>query len=362
MVRTLKANLVCNGHSSPNSCPYVFLGTNKIIGVELDPHFPAIVPLLDTFVDGIGGAPSALAILPPYAVPSTQYLRGDYPPVLVQHLMKAIPPHRRKDVKNDLSMLDNASDEKPSQSSDNIPSSADTMDSAEPTGVIAASPSSTFLGSMDVRKWSWGGVLTFGKTHKKTLSSVSAPGSTTQLANKFDPQPRSSAEIPISAQTVSTEVPVDKQLLEDAILSNQIISQAEVEEGKEEIGLRTSPSTMTIVPLRLPGEKRDKVIQDVMASTTRDDASSSHSKETRTSIPAFISAVEPPEKEEHQITIEPKAPALSTLTIHLSSDDQFSTMRKVVYYATHDVGVSFPFIVFCCYVICPLIFLRYLRT
>jgi len=95
-------------------------------------------------------------------IPSSRYLRNDYPISLPLYLASLIPPPRDSSIDTQDNDIDD-------QHNDGLASSQGTI-----KGTLVkdqnAGTTSSFLNNMQVMKWNWGGVLNFGRNLTKTSS------------------------------------------------------------------------------------------------------------------------------------------------------------------------------------------------
>ncbi|TFK51618.1 hypothetical protein OE88DRAFT_1698645 [Heliocybe sulcata] len=169
------------------------------LGVSLHPLCKAMTPIVDTLTCGITSPAVPFLLCSPHFVPSTQFRSSDLPSTLARHLLSITsqpqrPAASRKSSKKALQALNSIA------SSSRTPPSTSPLDplANDPlltkNGTIRASSGhqrggslSGFLampnvsvnmdlGSMDVRKWSWPGYLSFGKGQaRKSTGTARGP-------------------------------------------------------------------------------------------------------------------------------------------------------------------------------------------
>lgn len=220
------------------SCCYASLA-DLPSGLLLHPLYPSILPLLDTFSSQLPAGLDALFLSPPHVVPSTRYRRSDYPPALSRHLLSLIPPQLplpQGDDRADLSQALSASEK---GATANAVSKEITSGGNISNGFLGMP--STLAMSMDVRKWSWPGALTFGKSAeqkkpateqggiKPDRSGAASPSTSTGVEGS---EQKTTPEQGLSmARSPSTMTEVDRGALEDAISSNDIRAPLEKANG-----------------------------------------------------------------------------------------------------------------------------------
>ncbi|KAG1746656.1 uncharacterized protein EDB91DRAFT_1118237 [Suillus paluster] len=175
---------------------------NNDLGLSLHPLYPSILPLLDTFSSQLPAGLDALFLSPPHVVPSTRYRQSNHTPALSRHLLSLIPPHVPR----------HEADHRSEASS--LTEKGATANAAAKEAISGVIPTSGFLGmpsslamSMDVRKWSWPGALSFGKVAERKTPVTEQEGINS---------------IPSVAESTSTVTAVDRGALEDAISSTDL--------------------------------------------------------------------------------------------------------------------------------------------
>ncbi|KAJ8586900.1 hypothetical protein M405DRAFT_771033, partial [Rhizopogon salebrosus TDB-379] len=214
---------------------------NTDLGLPLHPLYPSILPLLDIFSSQLPAGLDALFLSPPHVVPSTRYRLSDHPPALSRHLLSLIPPqimvHKADDRTDSLSQTLSLSEKGATASA----ASRDIASGGNIASAFLGMPSGLAM-SMDVRKWSWPGALTFGKGAeqkklalqeeeiKSDLSAVGSQGTAaeTEGAERRTALPERGIKATFSlARSPSTMTEVDKGALQDAISSNGVRSLLE---------------------------------------------------------------------------------------------------------------------------------------
>jgi hypothetical protein len=197
-----------------------------VLGVPLYPLYKPLIPLLDVFASELQEDIAPIVISSPHLIPSTRFRNARYPLSLPRHLLSLISSSRPSPIRQATDKTINSSPN-PTEPIENEQSISKSPGPTPPDPSTAvASSNGNFLGmpavsvnvpnmNMDVRKWGWPGVLTFGRNQGKKVH--------TRLKSEGGPEPKGK-EIPKQgdetedAQAVS--VTVDTSSLEDAMASD----------------------------------------------------------------------------------------------------------------------------------------------
>jgi len=127
-------------------------------GIAFHPYFKALIPTLDGLQDELEQDEFTTLLLSSTSmIPSSSYLRNDYPISLPLYLASLIPPPRDSPIDTPDDNIDDHND-------DGLASSQGTIKGIDQnTGTT-----SSFLNNMQAMKWNWGGVLNFGRSLAKT--------------------------------------------------------------------------------------------------------------------------------------------------------------------------------------------------
>lgn len=164
-----------------------------------------------------------IVISSPYLIPSSRFNNARYPPSLSRHLLSLTlsrPSTMRRETDQPINASPNSAEhtgtvQPPIQSAAPLPSNPSTATASSPGGSGA-----TFLGmptvsiNMDVRKWSWPGVLSFGKTQGRNMHG--------QVHDEIGPEPKTdhNSKEGNTEATQAVPVDVDTSSLEDAMASD----------------------------------------------------------------------------------------------------------------------------------------------
>lgn len=300
--------------------------------MPLHPLHKSIGPALDDFVldnNSLKGcAPFILAH--PHMIPSTSYATNPPSSVLPFYVRSrlriiSLPPP---------SSSGEPSPTLPKQGTDIFASSMNATRGA----MGATGQAFVAIGaSMDVRKWSWPGYLTFSKgTMHKTGPQDHQPegaehGSEKQEAEPEDDKAAGEPVPPITEARI--EVEVDRESLHEAMSDG--ISEPH---GEETAGEETAPVT------ELASETEDTDATTPVADDILQNASQLLQDERECSPPASPSTpvvrppdfVSPPSPSSSQTTlpVPPPAPSFRSFALHFSHDDPLVTARRRVLYIT----------------------------
>jgi hypothetical protein len=209
-------------HTRLNSCSLTLLSPS---GVPLHPIYRTLVPLLDTFTRELVENFAPLIVSPPHLIPSTRFSNARYPPSLSRHLLSlrlsTRPSTIRQATDQTITTLPNAVETagKGRPSSQSLSSTPPKQ--SQTVGSPSGGPGTNFLGipsvnmNMDVRKWSWPGVLTFGKNYGKKTHELSKDEESSAQKAKENPKEEGNSE-----DTQAVNVNVDTSSLEDAMASD----------------------------------------------------------------------------------------------------------------------------------------------
>ena len=152
-------------------------------GVAFHPYFKALIPALDGLQDELSQDElsqdefTTLLLSSTSIIPSSNYLRNDYPISLPLYFASLIPLFRDSSQNND----DDDDGDGDGDGDDGVLAMASSQATIKGTLIKDQNPgmTSSFLNNMqamDVRKWNWGGVLNFGRNSAKTsLRGVDVP-------------------------------------------------------------------------------------------------------------------------------------------------------------------------------------------
>ena len=65
---------------------------NYLAGLPLQPYYSALTPLLDRYSANLPEHVAPVVLSQTHIIPSTRYISGEYPAVLVERLMSMVPP------------------------------------------------------------------------------------------------------------------------------------------------------------------------------------------------------------------------------------------------------------------------------
>ncbi|KAJ3557998.1 hypothetical protein NP233_g11597 [Leucocoprinus birnbaumii] len=317
------------------------------LGVALHPYFKALLPTIDDFkADLPQDELDPLLLSPTSIIPSTAYLTRDYPNSLTLYLTSLIPPPRDPSVHSQDDIL--ASSQATIKGIDKVVKDQENASSN-------VSGTSNFLNNMpamDVRKWNWGGVLTFGRGSSSKASSQgsSAPNtaagttaastaSSSRRGSTDQPRPPGNDENTTAESAESgtksddaegddkdsvVEAEVDLSALDDAI-SSKVSPAPSVRERPDGDDSPHKPDGTPSSPEKPPDS----------STTERDDQESGHDAEEE-------AVEEDIEKrtigESENITPKP-LPAFLRKTVHLrDGDNPLSTSPRIVYFLIDQKG------------------------
>ncbi|EPQ56355.1 hypothetical protein GLOTRDRAFT_138110 [Gloeophyllum trabeum ATCC 11539] len=348
------------------------------LGVPLHPLFKSLTPILDTFSSDIPSSVAALLLVPPHVVPSTRFTSFALPSSLARHLLSIVshphrPPTSRKSSKQALQALSTvASSSKPSPA----PRSTLTPLQDDPiltkNGTIKASAGhqrsgSLFtmsnmnmsvnmdLSSMDVRKWSWPGYLSFGK------GSGSKPVANGEASSKVGDNDVAQEKVDTVGKTESSKGEngpatakdsagvVDGASSEDSPPVGRPTIEVTEPQPSQEDRPTTAPVTMDSpvgdppsAPPILPSTEETSAPSVEMDPTTvvvqslglaPSISTSTAASETSSLAPSTVSAIPTPASS--QLDLSEPPPEFSVTTVHVAiGDDRLQTKRRRVLYLT----------------------------
>ena len=195
--------------------------------------------------------------------------------------------------------------------------------------------------SMDVRKWSWPGYLTFNKgTMHKTGPQNHQPEGAEYGLEKQNAEPeddKTAGELVPPNTEARIEVEVDRESLHEAMSDG--ISEPQ---GEENVGEGTAP----VADLALEAEDTDATTpaaDDILQSASQllqDDRECSPPASPSTPVVRPPDFVSPPSPSSSQSTlpVPPPAPSFRSFTLHFAHDDPLVTVpRRVLYITVSDV-------------------------
>ncbi|KAJ7509822.1 hypothetical protein B0H11DRAFT_1258604 [Mycena galericulata] len=296
------------------------------LGLPLHPMQSSLLLSLDEFSSRLPDEVVAIAISPPYVIPSTRYTGMSYPPALPSLLLSLLPPRQPLFSSPPPAVADDSTlraqkalppvpDPEPRQQQQH----SDTPKRDD------EAKASSFLGmnldgvKMDMPKWNWPGYLTFGKGGKRPPELFAV---TPMNENKGAPV-AAAPETPALEQTVEFEV--DRSALEDAMFSERMPMPAEkATDGDAEDGRSMSE---TIVPRK------------------EDDGASVAAEETPAKVDEdTLAEAEALKGSEHELptTPEPEPVEFFSTVVYLASpeDPQATRRRRLFYLVRDDVLVA----------------------
>lgn len=323
-------------------------------GVALHPNFKALLPILDGLKDDIPtGELTPLLLAPLNIAPSTAFLEKDYPISLPLYLMSLIPPPRDPSVHEDDLLGSSQATIKGTEGLKDNQDSVGTQDGSSKSGGFLN------MQAMDVRKWNWGGVLTFGRNSSKNSSAGSTAVSSRSSPRASMEQPRESKdsvepEENKDGKDTSTEsldqddtdkrsvaeTQVDQNALDDAISSDVSPPMSlKGDEGSSTIRDGSSGTTVGHVLPPYAGQQDSRVAEET-PQTSLNEQGDAEQKEG-----------EDEEDEEKKTIREPDVvtprppPVFLKKTIHLQeSSDALMTTQKRIYFLLVCVFSHFMFV------------------
>lgn len=203
-------------------------------------------------------------VSPPCLIPSVRFNALKAPSSLPRHLMSILPSNKTAQPENVT---------KVGQESDTIKASGPSPTKQTGNGDIQASgflampnvtmPAMTMPNvnlNMDVRKWTWPGYLTFGKTSGKVAKPSKSLGD-----EKATPDPSPAVEPPEGIDR-QVNVSVDAQSLEEAMSSDGVVSSQD-----DRIQAIASPETDSSVPSSTAAAEEIAAAPDVVVKDAGDD-------------------------------------------------------------------------------------------
>ncbi|RXW21668.1 hypothetical protein EST38_g4185 [Candolleomyces aberdarensis] len=297
------------------------------LGLSLQPYYSALIPLLDRYSANLPEHVAPVVLSQTHIIPSTRYISGEYPAVLVERLMSMVPPPAAPTEDPLARSVDTIQPDPP----DSDPGES----KGNSTGIFGLPAVNV---NMDVRKWNWN---PFGKGGSKSAEESAQDEQKETNATVPDQPPRDDieqGEQPDSAHQEATEVQVDSKSLEEALASEGLSStaQPEAEEPKEEdqASRKQEPSEVDTLRIdtdssRLTREHSLSVDQENRHLHIDDGTASPQSSKTilpRARFPSSSSR-----------SSTPAPPEFSRCLLYLpSSDDLVVTRKRPVFYYTRN--------------------------
>ncbi|KAJ2930830.1 hypothetical protein H1R20_g6261, partial [Candolleomyces eurysporus] len=179
------------------------------LGLSLQPYYSALIPLLDRYSANLPEHVAPVVLSQTHIIPSSRYISGEYPAVLVERLMSMVPP---PDAPTEDPLARSVDTIQPGPDSDPGESKANS------TGIFGLPAVNV---NMDVRKWNWN---PFGKGGSKSTGESDQDEQKETNPTVPDQAPRDNIEQgqqPDSAHQEATEVQVDSKSLEEALASDE---------------------------------------------------------------------------------------------------------------------------------------------
>ncbi|KAJ7108871.1 hypothetical protein C8R43DRAFT_1043786 [Mycena crocata] len=277
------------------------------LGPPLHPLYSSLVPSLDDFSSQLPEEVVAIAISPPYLIPSTRYTGMDYPRALPTFLLSLLPPPQHlfspPPVADSTIKASNAS-KAPLPPPSSAPPTPPKRDDSSFLGM------NLDLGvKMDMPKWNW---LTFGKGSKRPPEVFAV---TPMNEDKGNPNPAARPpDTPGQELEQTTDFEVDRSALEDAMFSDRIP-----------------------MPLPNPIEKSDaadgdgRSLSDTIVPRKEDSEAADVPGDTQVEVEPVV------EERELPAIPEPEPVVFSATTVHLARPDEpQATRRRRVFYLVRD--------------------------
>ncbi|KAJ7763534.1 hypothetical protein DFH07DRAFT_812389 [Mycena maculata] len=283
------------------------------LGPPLHPLQNYLLPSLDEFSSRLPDEVVAIAVSPPFVIPSSRYTEMTYPSALPNFLLSLLPPPRQP-----FAPPPPATDDSTLKAQKALPPIPD----PETRHPKPDEDSKSFLGmhfdgvKMDMPKWNWPGYLTFGKGGKRPPELFAV---TPMNENKDNPSNPPEISTPGVEQTADFEV--DRSALEDAMFSERVP-----------------------MPVEKYADAADEVsMSDTIVPRKEDDSGGGPSPPESLDEPVPSTQAEPPvsEEEPKESTPEPELPVtpkpepaeFSSTTVHLASpEDPQATKRRRLFY------------------------------
>ncbi|KAJ7066364.1 hypothetical protein C8F01DRAFT_1346646 [Mycena amicta] len=252
------------------------------LGPPLHPMQSSLVQSMDEFSSNLPEEVVAIAVSPPFTIPSTRYTSMAFPSALPLFLQFLVPPPE------EIPTVPTSIDDNTVKGAKAPPLPLPDIPPRSPTK--HEDDAKSFLGKMDMPKWNWPGYLTFGKggggkRPPDTMLAVTP-------MNEDKGRPQLVLDTPGLERTADFEV--DRSALEDAMLSE-----------------------------RMPLPLETVVEADDMAG--------------QSSVAPESDTKEPESDSELPSTPVPEPIEFSSTTVYLStSDDPHSTKRRKVFYLNRD--------------------------
>lgn len=330
------------------------------LGISLHPLYRSLAPLLDEFTSNLPHNIAPIIISTPHVIPSSRFTDLQYPPSLSRHLLSLRPPSLPS-TREPIDQSTKASLMSPEHANiSRLPAVAANPESSQPE---AKNSGSTFLGmpavnmnmpdmnlgmnmNMDVRKWSWPGVLTFGKGHGKKASKQEG----VETVEATNTMVETNAEEQSETQGVPA-INVDTNSLEDAMASDarSIIAASAVSSVISE----TDPPAISVSEVGAAydgnlGEENSGHISIETSQVLASEATPTNSRIRAPSLKSKLSSIAlttSSHKEDMSRTSSQKslpAPALefSITIIHLPSNDKLlATERRKLFHLRVSVSL-----------------------
>ncbi|KAF7370296.1 hypothetical protein MSAN_00660900 [Mycena sanguinolenta] len=286
------------------------------LGPPLHPMQGSLLPHIDDFSSRLPDEVIAIAVSPPYVIPSTRYTEMSFPPALPDFLLSLLPPPQETPLPP------------PTTGEGTLKANKALPPPPEPPASKPASVnegSKTFLGMhldvhLDMPKWNW---LTFGKNSKKPPELLAV---TPMNENKGDPAAAAGGEAGAQAQTpgIETDTPgsestmnfeIDRSALEDAMHSERVPLPIEKAAASADADGRSLSETI------VPSREKDAAAETSSIDATEDapaPAQVEGATESERDLPPM------PESESE---LKPPAEFTST-TVHLASPEDPQTTRR----------------------------------
>jgi hypothetical protein len=176
--------------------------THHVLGPSLHPLFSSLSHLINDFNSNLSAATTAVVLSRLHVIPSARYTQDRYPAALARHLSSTIPPPSA--TFGTMNVLAGSVETIRGKGPEDFQLKTSSSKAAE-VG------KSTFLGTMDMRKWNWPEYLTFGK------GNLTKPPSESEVNNEEEPVSPVHLQVPSQV-----EVEVNANDLQDAIASDSI--------------------------------------------------------------------------------------------------------------------------------------------
>ncbi|KAF8513472.1 hypothetical protein JB92DRAFT_3116387 [Gautieria morchelliformis] len=282
------------------------------LGLALHPLNPSLSPLFSSFVDKLPPKTIPILLSPPYVIDSSQNSAALYPSSLPRYLLSLASSSGRPTLNTNAPKRQKSSR---SSTPNPQPGSADTGVSNNTLGFLSAA--GVGMGEvMNVKKWSWPGALTFGKTGSTSRNKLSpalddhtlgsqnnSPGKSSGEQSAVAVKERRSNSCAVQHIHDHLEASVDQSALDDAFTSLASREPAVVTETNFKGDSRT-----------LPDEAQANNMPSSIATTFSPNAGSD-----------CLDAIAP---RSLTTTSHPPGPGFSTLSVFLSDSSTPSVVRR----------------------------------